>query len=1100
MNYKLDLNDKNSVLNFLESNGIIEASAGTGKTYTIIELVKNLILEKNIKPEEILIVTFTEKATGELKDRIFKKFDELTKDSSQIVREKSKDIVNNINNFEIHTIHSFCNKLIKEYPFEIGCNFENSIIDDSYLIEEYFFYYIRKDIFNEFEEDVIKDIFSIIGFDDDNPENKIKGNILDYIKKVKYIFNFIEKKILKEDIISSIRNFKKINFTEIEEKINTSNINKRSQSSIINKINKLKESDINNFIEILDKELIGYYFDKEEIIDLFKDIGLYNYYENGINLKNLIVDYIATRVYQLVDKHKKDNFLIAFDDMILYVYRAIKDSEVFKKRVQEAYRYAFIDEFQDTDPVQWEIFKKIFLDNEKNRLIIIGDPKQSIYLFRNACLDVYFEAKEYIVKKNGLLAQLDTIFRSTESLIDGYNGIFALNNYFENSQIQYSNVNSPQPNKKIFENIKPINFIKLLKEDRGKQFCRFIAGEIKKLIDDNSIKIYDEKNDNCRNVLYSDIAILVSSRDDAANIQRYLSKNGIPSSFYKKNLLFQSKEAIQIFYLLDYWADMGNIGKLKKLLLTDFYILSEDNIDEMINKEIEVLQKVFDSSKPENMITTFFNTIRLEEVIGIKYRSNYKRVVINYRHIAEKLENIAFREKLDIFSLKNRLLLLIYSEKEEEIDEDLFRNEGKNENVVSILTIHASKGLEFPIVFDYGALKGIPGNKKKYYYSELKKDYTEHIVKYSFTKKEKDKIGQKEIEEYRRLHYVAITRGEYSCYLPVVEMGNNSSLACWLGKNLENLTEEENYKIINIDQYNEIIEFEKNNIEDQNKEEILTFNQVSLDEIYKHDRFFTIKSFSSLKKFDYDIITEKEYNYKEDENYPIIEELINNLPSLPGGTKSGSMLHKILEKIDYSLINRDEIDKTIEKTLKYYSITFDNEKLLNIKNEIKNTFNILVNKKIINDFSLKDLKVTDRKNELDFYFYVDENFINGEIDLLFRYNNRYYIVDWKSNKLEENETPESNFKKHYEVQAKIYTYAMKKYLEKNVFNFSYEKNFGGIFYIYLRIINENNDNGIIYNNYPANEIEDFYTELKEMIKSNKEKTILELKEILKKEE
>lgn len=1004
-NYELDLNDKKNILEFLEKNSIIEASAGTGKTHTIIELVKTLVLEKSINPENILIVTFTEKATSELKERLFKKFCEISEDVNNNYREKSIQCLNNINNFEVHTIHSFCNKLIREYPFEIGCEFENSIIDDSPLIEEFFFDYLRKGIFDDFKEEDMQKILSSLGFDNENTKNEIENNVLEYIKKVKFIF------LLKRDIPT-----------------------------------------------------------KEEI-----DF-------NSSDSKNQIVNFIASKVYEKVKKFKRENGLITFDDMIHYVYNSVQTNKFFVQKLRERYKYAFIDEFQDTDPIQWEIFKTIFLNSNNNRICLIGDPKQSIYLFRNACVDIYFEARDFISKNGGYVTTLNTNYRSTGTLIEEYNKIFKKEDYFITENIKYDNrISTPSNNKKSITGLSPLNLIEF-KSDNKNDFYKIICSEIKRIVHNENIKIFDSQLIDGRSLSFKDIAILVSSRIDANKIQKYLTKNGIPSSFYKKNLLFQSDEAIQIFYLLDYLSDIKNSGKLQKLLLSDFFTLTEDKDRENYK---ELLSKIYETSKLENIITNFFNTIELEKKIIIKYKDNYKRIITNYRHIAEKIESIAFKEKLSLYSMKNRLLSLIYSEKEEELSEDLFRNEGDEDDVVKIMTIHISKGLEFPVVFDVGAIKGIANNKKYYYYSEYNNEKIKHIIEFD-NKNSKEKIK----EEYRRLHYVAITRAKYVCYLPLLINNKESKDKVCLAEylNLNNIFND-SQNIIKIEKYDNTKENIKN--PENKKIEIPLIKKrdkkLLIDTLYEKDRFFTIKSFSSLKKNYYEEILIQDdllFNYKDDENYSSLQEIEDNLKSLSSGKKSGTMLHRVLEKIDYFDLN--EMDNIINDCMKIIKIE-ESDIYDNIKSEIKNMLNKLVNKELFDDFNLKKLTKDNRKNEVEFYFYLGEDFINGAIDLLFNYKDKYYIIDWKSNKLEGRESIENNFSKYYETQAKIYSYAIKTYLKKTILNFNYERDFGGVIYIYLRYINEVNSNGIIFKKYGESEIENFYKELvNEVITSKKE--------------
>ena len=1064
MKYDLDLLNTKNLLNFLDKNSLIEASAGTGKTHTIIELVKTLILEKEIKPENILIVTFTEKAAGELKERISKKLEEIINLNTQDKKnELAKNAFNNINRFEINTIHGFCYKIIKDFPFEIGYPFENKIVNNEDIVRDSFYRYLRKDIFKDFKDEIkLKKLLEIIGFLEENTESQIE-NILTYILRISYLFP-LNLEVYSEEEILSILDSLYLNIEELKERIKDEKINSKTKKSILDKLNRIK--DTNNKLEVY-----------ENIQDIRENViqEIDEYILRFNNLKNLFINYIAQRTLSHTKKFKKDNALITFDDMIHNVYKALKENKRFVEILQNKYIYGFIDEFQDTDFIQWKIFKRIFIESPKNRIILIGDPKQSIYSFRNADINTYFEAKKEI-EKNGYIANLNTNYRSIKQLVNCYNKIFSENNFFLSDKIFY---NSVIANPKKYEaDQKCIGlYLKELEtkksNDKQREFLFFIRDEILRLINGKRFLIKKKEEKEFRPPKLNEIAILVSSRSDAKKIQEFLTQHNIGSTIYKKSLLFQSDEAIQVLYLIDYLTEQNNIQKLKKLLLTDFFFIpNEINLDEYIKdkKVVEFVKKskeIIENNKLWTLFSKLFKILELEQNIIKKYSFDRMRIITNYRQIAEILEKMAYKEQLDIYSLKYRLISLIYKDKTDEIEEDLYRLDSDSSKV-NILTIHISKGLEYPIVFDYGALKNINKKRKRFYYfDEEKKNY---IFEFEPQKNIKDKIEKLDFEEYRRLHYVAITRAIVASYLPVLNSKKSNENEISIAEMLYNLKENFKENFIISERDDECLK-DLYKVKDYNQKK-----EVQEKDLSSINRAFTIQSFSSIHMLEK---TEKEsveslINTINDENYNKDSITLD----LPKGKNTGSFLHKILEEIDYTKdLETKEVNKIIEENTNFFFRFEDNNIRKDYTQITKKLISNLLNHHISEiGIKLREIKKEDRINEMEFYFSVDENFINGSIDLVFRYNDKYYIVDWKSNSVEGSCEP--HFKENYELQAKIYEYAFVKHLEKVIKEFNYDKYFGGIFFIYLRSIDKD---GIVYIKPDKNRYKNLLNEFKQKL-------------------
>ncbi|MCX8059540.1 MAG: hypothetical protein N3A58_09025 [Spirochaetes bacterium] len=630
-----------------------------------------------------------------------------------------------------------------------------------------------------------------------------------------------------------------------------------------------------------------------------------------------------------------------------------------------------------------------------------------------------------------------------------------------------------------------------------------------------------ENEKDYRYIKPSEIAILVSSRKDAIKIQNYLyDKFGIDSTFYKKNLLYQSVESINIYFLIDYISEPDNIEKLKKIILSDLFFIDDVeniNIEEIINENENLLKFIDEVKKLDkiflqwNFLSRIFKLMDVEKNIVRKYGSKRaKNIIINYRHIIENIEKIAYSENLDIFSLKNKFLAMIFKSKESEIEEDLFRNYSE-EDKINILTIHASKGLEFPIVFDFGAIKKI-NNKKNYpfYYKN-----GNVVIEYKILKENKEMYLNKLLyEEYRRLHYVAITRAIFLAYIPIFfdPLKNNKSI-----KDIE-----EKKAKMSFSEYLGTLDilFDKNlegafiPCRSENIENSLIFedkspynkfdnkiqeNYVSIDFSLENYRNYILElNRKSLRLTSFSSLHEKEKNKNIYNIDKILKELndeiyikdfnLEETNLLPKGEKTGSMFHELMEEIDYDVdyddkINNKELENIISlKISKYFSdYKYEQQKIFqeNTKSMIKSVLNLKI---LEPNFYIKNIKKMDRVNELEFYFKIKNGFISGFIDLIFRVNIngklKYFIADWKTNIVEGIDI-NKHFEENYFLQAKIYEFSFFKYILSlnNIYIFSfqdlklnrekffeiYNNYFGGIFYIYTREV-EKRRNGVVFLN------------------------------------
>lgn len=1169
----------------INKNAVIEASAGTGKTFTIVKIVEKILLELETDISKIVVVTFTEKAAGELKDRIRKSLiKKLNKNNPQEYK-KINQILENFDNLVINTIHGFCNRILNEYAFENQESFQKEIADDAILYPKILHNFMRKE-WPEYYGEYLEKILYLSDFE--NNPRYFENLIINITKKYKPELNdqIIPEPILENDLLKSdIDNFEKeingllnliyyepgknieeqklyMEYEELKNILNKKSIETRKKFIIKpliefyiecnNKLNKIKafkkfyniSSQCSGFdLQDENKELIGYNVlfhgalkkGNENYDFIYNHKILYNIItalekirKKFINLNKILLSSTAYFLTKSLRIYKQENALISYDDMLYLIYNSVIQNENFLKILQYRFNYALVDEFQDTDRIQWSIFKKIFIENTNNRLFVIGDPKQSIYGFRNADVYTYIHAKdEMITKYNANYYYLNTNWRSTKNLINDFNLLFNYKEWFNNAssddpdlkKINYIPVKLPEEKKMQSEivfpgsnnkrNLNGINLFKidnLKKEDTLYSLSKFIIREIKYLLSKKDIKI-KIKDNLPRAINESDICIIVKTKKEAEIIEEQLRNNKIKSTFYKKAGLYQSNEAIQLKYLLSAIAFTEDTSLYKKSLLTDFFNI---NIKDVIKytellpgSKIQLLFTKWTILAEKRKWSKLFNSILYES--GLLYRLVYEekklninsdRIITNYKHILENLEYTAINKRFDIFDIVQHLTNLINKAITGNIDEDLHRIETE-EDKIKIMTIHVSKGLEFPIVFLFHSFT--KSDQKDFY-----KFHEKNNIFYDLTKNQKNQIKDKieEEQEEKRLYYVAFTRAGLKLYLPYFNNIDNKRLessASIIKRSIENIINN-NYFLSDQD-YNYI---ELNDYPDNWKSEIGSINigkslfpKINRDEFVK--RKITTQSFSSLhNKILLKIPDEVSINdFGEDKKETDEQFMDNDFSSvieendLPGGRYTGDMFHKIFENIDFKKINKiknsdfKKISNDMEtKNLveKYFKI-YLSRNIFNLNNETNNIYFNKVLEIIYNtlsfpinneNFILSALQNENRLHEVEFYLPVKNNdrdtdiFLNGYIDMIFREKNRYYILDWKSNYLKNGyhgKLFREEVIKNYELQYQIYLTALIEWLKNNLNNFDYEKNFGGIYYIYLRGIGTDKDilnNGVFY--------------------------------------
>lgn len=1098
------------VLNIdLKGKNLVEASAGTGKTYAIGILVLRLLLESKFKIEQILMVTYTNAAVDELELRIRKFIDEailqvrnisecedelinqvLNKSIETQGRDTTLKLLNEAIEFldetSIFTIHGFCKRVLTDYAFENSMLLNTEIIDDqSHLIEDAAAEFWRRNVTvisphilkkmleKNFSLKNIKEIYLRVA---NGAKLRIKNNI-----------STDNQEIIYDELYRLSLNQHKQFLSEIEKNW------QQIQNARIGQLKSIKAAVDNNLIGDFKEIFLTSFRSKPDSAILQKLDFLFTEAIKVLDADNsiqaLIVDIIATYYQKAVDfiesnieSKKKRNKLVSFYDLIKILHNTVvkNQSQVLKKELNYKYKAVFIDEFQDTDKMQYEIFQNLFIENSDTILYFIGDPKQSIYAFRGADLDTYNLAKSNL--KDSLFS-MNTNFRSTRFLLNGINEFFGTNegvephipdnlNYinveFGNESLGDLQCNGIQANSfEILTNADNQDNPEALNQ---KLVLENLAGEIIELLS-NSI-IY--KKNQHTNLKPSDIGILVRSNQHGKLIKDKLASYNIPAIVVDDTKVLETPEARDLYFVL-YAIHDPDHSSISRALLSTFTNFNPDQIKklnfELVHDLFIDLQNLWNKSGVYSAVSGFIKHFNIRSILLSPDNAGGKRAYTNLLQLAEILN-----EK-EVFDGVSPLELLDWLQRARQGD----KNAGKyeqlledDENSIQIVTAHKSKGLSYNIVI-LPFFNLVPKTKNNYFV-EYKNQEAHKIISIYNDEEEKQHQQLIENQENERLLYVAITRAVYKC---MIFYNNKDGI---LKKYIDKLGTESKHIVYRSainppDIYYKYLDFQEKSFSEKAK----VFD-THIDNSWK------VTSYSALTSNKEYVPHISEMNFDSKESY---DEFIFFL--LEKGVRTGLIVHKLLEKINFlnpvnhkflitNILNDFGIIPSESETDLYFSLLS----------------NILKTNLVPLDFKLSQLDNNKKLTELEFYFSLDrfkttelntilphlnlnyteiEGVMHGFIDLVFEYKNKFYILDWKTNhlgyRLEDyspNKLNDEIIKNNYDLQYLIYTIALIRYLRSINPDFEYERGFGGIFYLFVRGIRQNSDYGIYFTKPDYNQI------------------------------
>jgi exodeoxyribonuclease V beta subunit len=994
----------------------LEASAGTGKTFAIEHTVAKLLSSNPpLDLKDILVVTFTRSATADLKSRIFENLKKLSKEEQDFQRAcHLKKALARFEEANIYTIHGFCLQCLKDFAPLAGIALDLTIEEgqskEKKLVKDYLLYRMHLDDFSP------KQIQRLLSFYQSDEERLLdacttwmsKGrNVILQPTFTELYSLFIERKkvllnvdTLLDEFIANKKYFEKINNIKREVKKEVIEQFDSFALFLANPSPTIEEFDhwiamgdpISNYLKGNPPENCSV------ISAIFKEIS--PIIKLARNPHHLLARVVSGSI-KLKNSIDEASFW-SMDDLLRLMHKSL-DNPQFLKKIKEKYKVAIIDEFQDTDPIQWDIFKRCFVEDPNIICYLVGDPKQSIYAFRRADIYTYLDAKEAL--KKGIKASLTTNFRSTIPLVNALNTLFCTTSWMPlpkyESNLQVEEVDAKKEGHPFIDDKGALHFFisSFSKpKDAEELFFSFIANEI--------IGLKGQK------FSFKDIAILIKDRYQESRLVSYLKDRGIDSICKKGITLVESKGFLSLKRLFDALSDIEDLGKQTLCLIDPFFGYC---LKDLSDKDIKSLMPQF---KENETLVLFLDRLIFERAKTLLTRKEGLNLLRQVRQTLELiLENVDSKSRVKEVQAFLEDALVTYKNKVVVTEEA---------DAVSIMTMHMSKGLEFDIVFALGATFRSSSKEELIDDGQYLIPSCESLPQYKTFVKERD------AEKARQL-YVALTRAKKRVYVPLnilkdtqtADEGTLSPIELFF--NSHGVFQETILDKISFWSKEAAITYEVVQKSDSNPYYDQAQENISLKKPLKaliDKRHEKISSYSSLATH---------------HSKPAFE----GIKEFPSSAQTGVLLHEIFEKEAFT-----------SEALK--NVLFGTE-LSSYFHQIQEVINLALDiplKSAYTTFSLKNVAKNRQIKEIEFLIDSEEakGFVTGFIDLVIEHENRYYIIDWKSNLLNgysQEDLEQEMQNQSYLLQESLYREALKKYLQ-NSDERAFEDCFGGSFYIFLR--------------------------------------------------
>ena len=1021
-------------------NIIVSAGAGSGKTAVLSERVLHKI-EEGTHVNELLILTFTRAAADEMKDRIRKKISG---------KEELKKELTLLNSSYITTFDSFALSVVKKYHYLLNITDNINITDESIvkiqnkkILDEIFERSYKNIRFQELikkyciktdkvlKENILSIALKIDGFIDpfgfiDNVYNNFfnENNVDNLLKTYESIINDLKKTIELE-----IENMSLYFDSDYIEKVNDAVYNILNADidelhlystvklpTVPRGSSEEAKASKDSLKKACDKLLS--YGNYGTINDIKNDI--YSTKDTVLTILDIIKEFLLE-----IEKYKKENDIYTFNDISKLSIKILKENENIREELKSSFKEIMIDEYQDTNDVQETFIGMI----SNNNVYMVGDIKQSIYRFRGSNPEIFKEKySNYSKDIGGYKIDLIKNFRSRSEVLDNINKIFCLIMDYNLGSAEYSVSHQMVYGNTAYDTEKVDGFnynfrvLEYLNKQKESGFSDIeveiftIAKDIKNKLD-NNFQVFDKEDGKLRNATYNDFVIILDRSkyfDDFKKIFEYFD---IPLTILKDGKLNSTTDILLIknlvdfiikikedVYDIDFKYDFISIARSFLYEYSDEYIF-----DIVTNNKIKETTIYNDLSTLSDKLNSYTSSLLFNDILDVTDFYNKLNKVGDYEEVNVRLKTINSLSSslsslgLSIMDFRDYLTDII--ENDEDIKYATYTKEG---NSVKILTIHKSKGLEYPICyfadldheFNTSELKDKFIVDKKYglivpsNLEEIDNSLLKEMYKYDF--------NREEVSEKIRLFYVALTRAREQMIIVLPDRETRT-----LEKNNDGVIEE--IRRLSFNKLSSFIYGIKNYL--YSYFEQIDIEKLGLTKNYLYPKKIVQETLNNIKdninveeiNIENEVVEEKHFSK---ETNKIITKEENDL------MKFGTKVHEIFELLDFRNIDLSLVDNKF------------------IRNKVE---------KFLSNDLLKNISNANIYKEYEFIYNKDNNEYHGIIDLMLEYDNHIDIIDYKLKGItDENYIKQLNGYKEYiekisnkEVSTYLYSILDEKVLQIN---------------------------------------------------------------------
>ncbi|WP_078429272.1 UvrD-helicase domain-containing protein [Alkalihalobacterium alkalinitrilicum] len=1035
----MDKNERDKIMQDLDTNFLVEAGAGSGKTYSLVQRMANLVTTGTYEIREIVAITFTRKAADELKERFQTELEKRRKEiTDSVIKDRIERALADFDQCYLGTVHSFCARLLRERPVEAGLDFDFKELDereDKMIADEAWERYINDvrikspEKLNELAElgiDVaslrenlheLREYADVIWF----YEETDRPTLDEVFSELKAFIEYVKTNLpdeepdkgydsLQKKIVRTIRELKYFDISKDKTKVS---MLRPYQKKTTVTLNRWKDNDVAKEIR-----------DERQII-LSESVApvLESWFEY---CHSQLIPFLNPALVYYQDLKKKRSSL-NFQDLLSESAKLLKENSEVRRYFQKKYRCLLVDEFQDTDPIQAELMMYLTGEEaeEKNwtkltprqgSLFVVGDPKQSIYRFRRADIDIYQRVKEMIASTGGEALNLTMNFRTTSLVTEPLNQVF----------IQHL----PEQETSYQAAYRPLNSVKRNEPDEDQQMgiYKWTVPNARKTAevieaDADGIARYIRSKLMNNEAQPRDFMVLTRYNGGIDDYAKKLEEYSIPVMTTGEVSLAEDEELRALLYVLKFLAEPTNSLYAAAVLRGPFFGVSDKllyhfttnggrlslfaNIPESLETaDREILTIAFDKLRQyflwrrRDMPSTSIEKIMMDVGLLPLYM-NLEKNKRDYTRVYQVLEKIRAYEaggQSEFHSVVERLEQLIVDESMEEMTLP------EEENAVRVMNVHKSKGLEAPIVFLAHPKKFV--DQKGKIGRHIQREQEQSIGYFCFNN-EKDELmaqppnwRQLQAEEYEylraeemRLVYVAATRAETTLVISNMDKGNEKNNP-WhdliVGIKLEDFQvpedivkpEVSNRKVIDLEEWKGI------------KEQVLHWADRLIQKTYEMER--------PTDRTEDDI------------------SLLGIARETGGGKDWGSVIHEAFEAVLQGKGDRNEV---IEELLVKYEFPIERAK------EVNDAIEAFLQSALWERCKQSDewyaeipFTVSIQEGHPLFREEKGETLLTGIIDLIFKENDQWIIVDYKTDRFTKKEDIEK-LKMHYAKQINLYKQA-----------------------------------------------------------------------------